>query len=101
LRFPEAGWTTPNGCPPPEWEWRRIPQPEARKMLDEFERRLRLVPQSTYDEEVFDLVVRRRRGDQLWRWSSPRLTWRLMMGRGGIVLVRDGRPIAEVVTRMN
>jgi hypothetical protein len=100
-KLPDAGWTTPNGCPPPDWRWERVPQPRARKMLDTFERRLRLVPQSVYDEELFDLVVRRRLGDQLWEWSSPSDTWHFMMGRGGIALVRNGRPIAEVVTLMN
>ena len=65
------------------------------------EQQLRRVPISIYDEEMADLLVRRQRGDQLWIWGSPSLTWRMMMGRGGIALVRKGRVLCRVTTRMN
>lgn len=40
-------------------------------------------------------------GDELWSYSSPPATWEHMMGRGGIALLRNGKPISEIGTRMN
>lgn len=40
-------------------------------------------------------------GDELWSYSSPRGTWKNMMGRAGIALLRDGKPISEIRTMMN
>jgi hypothetical protein len=91
-------WTTPNGCPPSDWRWKRMAPERERKMFD---RGPPLVPRSACDEEVFDLVVRTQPGDELWEWSSPPPTWRFKMGRGGVALVRNGRVIAHVVTIMN
>ena len=39
--------------------------------------------------------------DKIWRYKSPPETWRSLGGRAGFALVRDGRPIAAVVTMMN
>ena len=100
-KLPPAPWTTPNGCPPSDWHWQRVPQPLARKEFRAMGARLRRVPTSIYDEELADLVVRRQRGDQLWHWSSPPITWGAMIGRGGIALVRNGRVLCDVTTMMN
>jgi hypothetical protein len=100
--LPEDGvWTTPNGLPPADWEWRKIPKVEARRQFEKWERQLRRVPVSMHDEDLADLVIRRQPGDQLYTWSSPTLAWRLSMGRGGIALVRDGRVLCDVTTMMN
>ena len=40
-------------------------------------------------------------GDELWTFSSPPETWQHLMGRAGIALVRNGKPIAHIVTMMN
>jgi hypothetical protein len=40
-------------------------------------------------------------GDELWTFSSPKKHWANLIGRGGIVLMRNNRPVAHVVTRMN
>jgi hypothetical protein len=40
-------------------------------------------------------------GDELWRFLSPRETWRQMAGRGGVVLLRNGRSILDEATIMN
>ena len=40
-------------------------------------------------------------GDELWSYSSPPETWKHMMGRRGIALIRDGKTIAEILTLMN
>jgi len=42
-----------------------------------------------------------RPGDELWEFSSPPETWRMYMGRAGIVLVRKGKIIASLVTARN
>jgi hypothetical protein len=40
-------------------------------------------------------------GDEIWTFSSPTETWRKLIGRGGIALVRDGKVISTIITRMN
>lgn len=40
-------------------------------------------------------------GDELWEFCSPKKTWEYMAGREGIVLIRKGKMIASIVTRMN
>ena len=40
-------------------------------------------------------------GDQLWSYSSPPETWNHMMGRSGIVLIRNGKNIVDILTLMN
>ena len=39
--------------------------------------------------------------DELWTFSSPPDYWAGLAGRAGIALVRNGRPIAHVITVMN
>ena len=39
--------------------------------------------------------------DELWEFDSPAEYWEGLAGREGVALVRDGRPIAHVVTVMN
>jgi hypothetical protein len=48
-----------------------------------------------------NFVERWQEGDELWEFSSPLEEWRFFAGRAGIALVRDGRSIACVVTRLN
>lgn len=40
-------------------------------------------------------------GDQLFEYWSPPDSWQHLAGRAGIVLMRDGRPVADIVTLMN
>lgn len=42
-----------------------------------------------------------RPGDQIWSFSSSDYSWRMMMGRSGYALVRQGRVIERLVTTMN
>ena len=100
-KLPPAPWNTPTGTPPPDWDWSKIPPGFEYKTIERLQERLPLVPFSTYDEEVADLLVRMQEGDELWNWSSPSITWRARMGRHGIALVRNGRVLTEVVTGMN
>ena len=39
--------------------------------------------------------------DELWTFSSPRDYWAGLAGRAGVALIRNGRPIAHVITFMN
>jgi hypothetical protein len=41
------------------------------------------------------------KGDELWEFSSPPETWRMLLGRAGIALVRKGKIIGALVTKRN
>jgi hypothetical protein len=47
------------------------------------------------------LKVRMLEGDEIWSFTSPPDTWRNLFGRAGIVLIRDDRVVAHIVTLMN
>lgn len=53
------------------------------------------------DDYVAKLTCLMLPGDELWSYSSPPGSWKHMMGRAGIALLRDGKPISEIRTRMN
>ncbi|HYF66409.1 MAG TPA: hypothetical protein VD886_26510 [Herpetosiphonaceae bacterium] len=38
-----------------------------------------------------------RPGDEIWCWETPKWTWDALMGRGGYVIVRDGKPTKHSV----
>jgi hypothetical protein len=40
-------------------------------------------------------------GDELWSFASPADSWEHLAGRGGIVLLRNGKSIKVIVTIMN
>ena len=40
-------------------------------------------------------------GDELWNFSSPAESWRMLCGRAGIALVRNGEIVDSFVTMMN
>ncbi len=42
-----------------------------------------------------------RPGDELWEFCSSAESWRMYMGRAGIALVRKGKIIASLVTKLN
>jgi hypothetical protein len=48
-----------------------------------------------------DLKAAIKHGDEIWIFCSPPITWEVMMGRRGVVLLRNGKEIARVVTVMN
>jgi hypothetical protein len=60
-----------------------------------------LFPRDGFDEETTQFLVLMQEDDEIWSWRSPPETWRLMIGRGGISLVRNNRAIATVMTVMN
>jgi hypothetical protein len=46
-------------------------------------------------------LLRLQDGDEIRAFSSPPETWRLMMGRAGIAIVRNGRAVTSLMTMMN
>lgn len=43
-----------------------------------------------------------REGDEIWLWRTPDWTWKMLTGREGCVIVRNGRPTRHIiVTGMN
>ena len=47
------------------------------------------------------LLSRMQEGDELWEFNSDEQSWKLLAGRAGVALLRDGKIIAEIVTSMN
>ena len=47
------------------------------------------------------MLARTRDDDELWAYSSSSGSWQELMGRRGYALVRNGEPIASLVTEMN
>ncbi len=78
-QFKQAG-----GWPPVGWLVKKLDPAEVEK-----------------DKFVAKLTLLMLPGDELWSYSSPPATWKHMMGRGGIALLRNGKPISEIGTRMN
>lgn len=40
-------------------------------------------------------------GDELWEFESPGESWEKLAGRSGLCIVREGRIIDAIITRMN
>jgi len=49
--------------------------------------------------EKFKAVIRI--GDELWEFESPAESWEKLAGRAGFCIVREGRIIDAIITRMN
>jgi hypothetical protein len=80
--------------PPVEWLIRRIDVDEVEKDIEKWDGRWRDYSWRPFKAQMTD-------GDELWEFSSPAEYWENLAGREGVALVRDGRPIAHVVTLMN
>ena len=97
LTLPSGG----GGCWPPLYWLQSKMSPEEFKeefaKASEPERQV-LCPSSQFDGEFAEFLARWQDGDELWRYSSPPETWRALMGRGGVVLVRGGRSVAHIET---
>jgi hypothetical protein len=54
------------------------------------------------DDEWNKFWSKVREGDEIWLWSTPKWTWKMLTGREGYVIVRDGKPTRHmIVTGMN
>jgi hypothetical protein len=83
--------------PPREWWSRTFPATDAG-----FHALLRdgaalAITRITVDE----LRLIAKPGDVMWTYSSPDLTWRALAGRAGVVVVREGSIVRNVVIVMN
>lgn len=47
------------------------------------------------------LLAQMIRGDELWEFSSPEESWNALAGRAGIALVRNGKIIDAIITKMS
>ena len=59
------------------------------------------IPFGFCNGEWKQLVAQVQPGDEIWSYRSPEITWRTLCGRAGMVLVRNGEIVAEVVTCVN
>jgi hypothetical protein len=101
-KLPEDGrWTTPDGRPPANWGFWRIPKAREAQEFWPLRKGVPIVPETRDDIDLADILIRKQPGDELWEYRSPSCTWGLMMGMGGIVLVRKGRVLCDVTTRQN
>jgi hypothetical protein len=99
--------TEAKGWPPPEWLTKRASLssfPTRKPLPDSMQSRgAAIVQLQAYKsrQQIKTLEVLMLPGDEVWEFSSPPELWQRLMGRAGIALVRNGRSIAHVVTRMN
>jgi hypothetical protein len=59
------------------------------------------VPFGFMNQEWQQMIAGMQPGDELWEFSSPADTWQHLCGRAGFAVVRNGNPIASIVTCMN
>ena len=59
------------------------------------------VPFGFMYQEWKQLLAAMQPGDELWEFSSPADTWKHLAGRAGFAVVRNGNPIASLVTCMS
>jgi hypothetical protein len=98
-KLPEDGvWTTPDGRPPGNWRFWRIPKAHESREFWPLRKGVPLVPGTRSDIDLADILIRKQPGDELWHWSSPPIRWG---ARGGTALVRKGRVLCAVTTRMS
>jgi hypothetical protein len=99
--------TEAKGWPPPEWLTKRtslpsfsVPKSQLHSAQSRGDALLQLRAIKSR-QEIKTLEVLMLPGDEIWEFSSPPELWQRLMGRAGIALVRNGRSIAHVVTKMN
>lgn len=85
------------------WLQVRVSSEEAEIRHMVFNRRLGPmgVPFGFMNEEWKALLARMVQGDQLWEFRSPDYTWPAFHGRAGIAVVREGKVVAALVTRVS
>ena len=97
----EAAW------PPLEWHRRQLSLIEFERSGDGLDPMKDGAPAAYIrggdraHSDLMDLKFLILPGDELWTFSSPQEDWNSLIGRGGIVLMRNNCPVAHVVTQMN
>lgn len=59
------------------------------------------IPFGFSNDEWKAMIAKMEDGDELWEFCSSLESWRIMGGREGIALIRNGQVIDHIVTRMN
>ncbi len=84
------------------WLGQRATRPEVEELLKEVAEHWGKSDQGRQLEERIRRVLELERpGDTYRHFRTPPYTWRQLTGREGITLVRDGVPIAGIVTVLN
>jgi hypothetical protein len=88
---------------PRKWLVRRttVEEAESRNLVTDQRLGPKPVPFGFMNEQWERFKGRLRKGDELWEFSSSAESWRHLAGRAGICIVRDGRIIDTMVTRLN
>jgi hypothetical protein len=92
---------------PPEWLVERITVAEAEAanpgIQDERVRRFphAAKPFGFQSDQWEALKAAMKPGDELWTFCSSAKTFKDLAGRSGIVLLRDGDAVAEIITLMS
>ena len=88
---------------PKAWLERRTTVEEAERKHLVTDTRLgpKPVPFGFMNEQWIRFKGQLRDGDELWEFSSSADSWRHLAGRSGICIVRKGRIIDSIVTRLN
>ena len=59
------------------------------------------VPFAGNDDRWKAMISKMQDGDELWEYTSPAEMWEILAGQDGIVLVRDGKVIDDLLLVMN
>jgi hypothetical protein len=59
---------------------------------------IRFTVPALHADEWRDFASKMVEGDEIWRWSTPKWTWKMLMGREGYVIVHDGEPTRHILT---
>jgi len=52
----------------------------------------------SYSDEWKEFILKIKPNDEIWKWSSPEWTWKMMVGRCGYMIVRSGRTTRHRIT---
>jgi hypothetical protein len=87
----------------PSWLIRKLTIEEAETLHGVSDARLgnEPIPFGFLNEAWRELKSIIREGDELWEFTSPKVTWECLAGAEGLVLMRKGKDIAHIITREN
>jgi hypothetical protein len=88
---------------PREWLEKRttVEEAEGKHLVTDARLGPKPVPFGFMNEKWVQFKGQLQEGDELWEFSSSAESWRHLAGRAGICIVRKGRIIDSIVTRLN
>ena len=78
-----------------------VEQAEAENLVTSERLGTKPVPFGFCNPEWKALLAQMQPGDELWEFSTSGHSWEHLAGRAGIALVRNGKDICSVTTKMN